>query len=650
MSSMKSIFQYSTAKIITVIMAVIVLSACGPGSDEKSVNDNTPPTEGDITPTLFSQDSVHQHLVGEPITISLADKVTLSSDEPLEINSVALLSDNPNCQIVATSEMTISLAPQASPGLCQLQYTAKTKEPSPITYQSERMLAQIIVTDAPVRLANTATFSSPLSAAALPPISATVTDTSTVQTINLASQLATLYPTDADDTNYILSNSILVLGKGTAVKSGDSSITYTPDSNDEGGITRVLYSLTDDFDGDGNGNFIVGSVDISVSERIVNQAPVANHFNWNNNGAGIVLGTKYTIDVTNIIDGNCSVENNDGNTATNSCITDPDTSDELQLVGVFAYDAIVAPTSLTALDSTQFDVTFNRTGIHDITYYISDHAGGYAIGIMRVDIPHNLAPVFDGPEIISLTAGTSKNVTGLSVVDPEGKAVTITNISTPSEGSITNINNTNLTFTYTPLTTTVGLIPIKVTFTDADGFSAIGDVIFTVNPINTLTPKADRNVTTDVRTAVHVDVSNFIDGLAKDGSGTVTEVITVTDTFGSQLGTTTIDSTDPNIIIYTPNNNVYGVDDFAFSITTDLGNQLSSDITVTIGSPPPLVIQDIDATEDEATEIITASVTCSNCDVTKYQYSWYINGTKVSTEQSFKIQKKDRAYIVMPFT
>ncbi len=196
MPSIKSIFQCTNAKIIIMIIATIMLSACGPGSDSKSVSvdDNTPQIGGDINPTLFSQDSVHHHLVGEPITISLADKVKLSSDEPLEINSVTLLSDNPNCQIVATSEMTISLAPQASPGLCQLQYTAKTKEPSPITYQSERMLAQIIVTDAPVRLANTATFSSPLSAAALPPISAAVTDTSIVQTINLESQLATLYP------------------------------------------------------------------------------------------------------------------------------------------------------------------------------------------------------------------------------------------------------------------------------------------------------------------------------------------------------------------------------------------------------------------------------------------------------------------------
>ena len=158
MSSMKSIFQYSIAKIITAVVAVIVLSACGPSSDEKSVVDNTPPTEGNISPTLFSQDSVHQYRVDEPITISLADKVKLSSDKPLEVHNVELLSDNPNCQIVATSEMTISLAPQVSPGICQLQYKVKTKEPSPMTYQSERMVAQVIVTESPIRMANTTTF------------------------------------------------------------------------------------------------------------------------------------------------------------------------------------------------------------------------------------------------------------------------------------------------------------------------------------------------------------------------------------------------------------------------------------------------------------------------------------------------------------
>lgn len=433
-----------------------------------------------------------------------------------------------------------------------------------------------------------------------------------------------------------------MLGKGTAVKSGDSSITYTPDSNDEGGVTRILYSLTDDFDDDGNGDFKVGSVDISVSEQTVNQAPVANHFNWNNNGTKIALGTKYTIDVTNIIDGNCTIENNDGNTATNSCIFDPDTSDELQLVGIFAYDATVAPTSLTALDSTKFDVTFNRTGIHDITYYISDHAGGYAIGIMRVDIPHNNAPVFNGPKIINVNAGSFVDVTDLSTIisDPEGKSIEIVSITTPSEGAITNLNKTALTFTYTPLTTTIGLVPVKVTFTDGT-LTTVGDIIFIVEQINSLSLTADRNVTASINTPVVINIKDYIVGL------TTTETMTITQISGTQLGSTVISTNNPHLVTYTPNNNVFGVDDFAFTIQTNLGNIESGDISITIGNPPPLVISNIEATENKATDVITASVVCANCDVTQYQYSWAVKGSIISTDKSFTITPDQRSYDIL---
>ena len=642
MTCLLSKYPILNRSLIILISTLIV--ACGPADDSDSASNNSE-ASNNKEPIFYSQDSVHHSALGEAITVDLSDKSVLSSGELLEINDLTILTDNPACQDVQVSGMRLSLGAFSQPGMCQFQYGVKAVA-NATRYSSERMISQLVVSEHPLRMANSIAYSRALPSASLPPISIPLTSNTQSIIVNIKSQLASLYPQDTDNKDFVLTDTVLVLGNGTATITTDSSITYTPDSSDPGGITRILYSLTDDFDKDGIGDFKLGAIDITVRPGDLNTSPIANNFSWDNNGGSITLGTQYIIDVTNIIDGNCSVENNDGNIATNSCISDPD-SDELQLVGIYAYDATVVPTAPTTLDSTKFNVTFNHRGIHDITYYISDHIGGYAIGVMRADIPHNLPPVFDGPEIINLTAGTSKKVTSLSVVDPERKAVKITNISVPSEGSITDRDDANLTFTYTSLTTTAGVIPIKITFTDADGFSTIGDVIFTVNPISTLTPISDRNVTTSVSTEIRINIPDFIDGLAKDSSGTVTEIITISDIFGSQLGTTKIDNTNPNIIIYTPYNNIYGVDDFAFSITTDLGNQLSSDIIITIGAPPPLFIEDIDATENEATGIISASVTCSNCDVTKgYQYSWVINGEEVSADRSFQIKAEERAYKV----
>lgn len=636
-------FLFSTLPILNRLFIIFIstlIVACGDSGDSGDSSNNIGTSYDDGESTIYSQDAIHFASLQESITIDLSNKVILSSGEQLEINDLTVLSDDPACQKVLVSGMELSLESFSHPSMCQFQYNVKAVA-NTTEYSSERMISQLVVVENPLTIANSAPISL-TGSAVLPPIGVTLNNTEN-SIVSIKSQLATLYPQEADGKDFVLDGNLLVLGNGKATKTTNSSITYTPDNGDLGGITRILYSLTNS----SKDVFKLGTIDVTVGIGNLNTPPIANSFSWDNNTEGIILGKQYTIDVTSIIDTNCKVENNDENTATNSCISDSDSSDKLQLTGIYAYDATVIPTAPNTVDSTKFNVTFNRTGTHDITYYISDHSGGYAVGIMRVDIPLNKPPFFEGPKIINLTAGASKKVTFPSVSDPEGKAVRITHITTPSEGSITDRDDTKLTFTYTPLTTTVGVIPIKITFTDADNFDTIGDVIFTVNAINTLTPIEDRSVTTPVNTAIRVKIPDFINGLAKDSSGTVIEKVTIGDTFGSQLGKTKVDSTDSDIIIYTPTNNISGVDFFTFSVTTDLGNQLSSYITVTIGTPPPLIIEDIHAKEDDTRKTYNASVICQNCDTSKYKYSWKQNNIEVSTKSSLTIATEDRIYPVL---
>ncbi|GIU36064.1 hypothetical protein TUM4644_37140 [Shewanella colwelliana] len=230
--------------------------------------------------------------------------------------------------------------------------------------------------------------------------------------INLTSQLATLFPKDDAGKDYVLTKNVIVLGSGSAVTKTDdlknSIITYTSDTADIGGITRVLYSLSDDFDGDGEGDFKVGAIDISVSAAGNNSSPTVKYFEWENDGNEIVINKKYVVDVASDSHTECSYGREPTDTK-GSCIFDSE-GDALQIVGVYAYDATVKPTNLEVLDSTQFDVTFLRTGLHDIAYEISDHKGGFASAVVRVNVPENNAPILSKNPIVIMTTESNNYI------------------------------------------------------------------------------------------------------------------------------------------------------------------------------------------------------------------------------------------------
>ncbi|MGY3896876.1 Ig-like domain-containing protein, partial [Aeromonas enterica] len=187
------------------------------------------------------------------------------------------------------------------------------------------------------------------SPAALPILSETAVVNQTID-IDLATELGGSFPT-----GFTLQPEVVVLGSGTALADPvNNRIAYT--AAGVPGITRLMYSYVS---ADGT-EVQAGAIDVSVSKS-ADGMPIAENF------AGpedVLPGAVVTVDVKDHI-------------------SDPD-GDPLQLTDVYAFDATVSATSKTDITNTRFDFVADKPGVYDVTYYVTDHNGGYAIAVVRI--------------------------------------------------------------------------------------------------------------------------------------------------------------------------------------------------------------------------------------------------------------------------
>ncbi|WP_394126262.1 Ig-like domain-containing protein [Vibrio hepatarius] len=601
------------------------------------------------TPLVYTQDSIVRTYTDQKITIDLSERNSISTSEDLSINDVTNVTGSSMCDSVVVSNMTFELDTFEEPTLCQYQYSLRGVE-SGITFTNPRMVMNVLVEKRKVTMPNSRSQMRSLPSSELPPIQVSVSMPGSVINIDLNSQLASVYPKDSGGKNYILSSTILVLGSGEVKATTDvlnkSIVEYTSDTYDIGGITRLIYSLSDDFDGDGVGDFKVGAIDISVSSSSGNSNPETKYFQWTNHGIDIKVGNKYTIDVMDDISPECTY-GREPSDIKGSCIYDSD-NDSLQLVGVYAYDAIVAPTSLILLDNTKFDVTFTRTGMHDINYQVSDHNGGFATGIVRVDVKENSAPVLkDSPYIwyANENAGMSINASGLAT-DVDGDTITFKSVTQPTSGKVkAKISTDKSKIQLDTQVDSEGTHFFDVVLTDGNNdVTQHWVVIVNSNTHLYLKTELERTFNVDTETPLTIDISSLIEGYLVDEKASVE----VKSTSGALLGSVKVSTNSKHKVIYTPFRNEIGVDDFIFEVKTNSGAEIAGNVVVHIGNPPALVISAIEATEG-INDVITASVTCDYCDVSKYEYQWVIDGEMISKEKSFTITPEQRSYKVTLF-
>ncbi|HAS8506305.1 TPA: hypothetical protein I7764_21140 [Vibrio vulnificus] len=627
--------------LVTVLFAL--LGCGGEGSGSSSSNNN-----GSVEqePVVYTQDGIVRTYTEQKLSVDLSERNSISNSEALLIDDITNITGSSQCDPVTVSGMTFELGAFENPTMCQYQYSLRSVE-SGTTFSNPRMVTNVLVEQRTTIMPNSRASLRSLPSTTLPPIQLSVSVPGSVVNIDLNAQLASLYPKDSEGNNYVLSNTILVLGSGSAKATTDdlksSIVEYTSDAYDLGGITRLIYSLSDDFDGNGVGDFKVGAIDISVSASGSNSNPETKYFQWTNNGTDIQVGQKYTIDVASDISAECTYGREPQDTK-GSCIYDAD-SDSLQIVGVYAYDATVAPTSLTQLDNTKFDVTFSRTGTHDITYQVSDHFGGFATGIVRVYVKENSAPVLQSnPYILYANENTGMSINASDLAtDIDGDTVTFKSLIQPTSGKVkAEISTDKSKIQVDVQVDSEGTHFFDVVLTDGKAeVTQHWVVIVNSNTHLSLKSELERTFSVNVNTPITIDISSLIEGYRTGEQASVE----VKSTSGALLGTVKVSDTNKSKVVYTPNSNAIGVDDFIFEVKTNSGAEIAGNVIVHVGNPPALAIAAIDATEGQ-NDLITASVTCEYCDVSKYEYEWVINGETVSREKSFTITPEQRIYNV----
>jgi large repetitive protein len=343
---------------------------------------------------------------------------------------------------------------------------------------------------------------------------------------------------------------------GTATVNDDGTYSYTPKTGFSGTDT-FTYTATD-----GDGNKSTGLVTITVTPTAVSDdltgtygqplTIVPTDLTGNDQGRG---KTVATVDPTSTAGGTIT-KNQDGS---------------------YTY---------TAPDGFSGDDTF--------TYTITDRDGNAS---QPATVTVTIAPVAGTP------TGTTTANTALDVPEDQGLLsgakgtgpFHVTGTPTADNGTVTNVDDSTGTFTYTPDDGFSGTDTVTATITDKAGNPATVTVTITVKP-----SAGDDKASTTVGQPVDVPVTKNDHGttLTVTAVGTTTTTGTpITGGTAPQHGTATATSTGtgsgPTTITYTPNAGWSGKDTFTYQVTDASSQVAQATVTVTV---VPVAVNDTEQT------------------------------------------------------
>lgn len=306
-----------------------LLSGCGGdgdgnGDDSSSISP-TPPITSYV---VSANDIIHTFNVNDIGTIDLTPFTASSDGGAVYLKSLELLSGDAVCQGVVKggNSFTLSSDQDAS---CVFKYTVMNRHENTQSAISRSVFRA----------------SSYAQDAQLPPLSLTLEEY----------QEGVI---DVSDAGLHLSDTVIVLGSGTAVADlVNNKIIYTAQ---EVGITRVLYEMKDDA-----GGISLGSIDIAVSQG-VNTAPTASNFSFPVSPQVIKPGEETLIDVKNYI-------------------SDPD-GDAVQLYDVHSFNSVAQIAYPADVTNTKIKFKSFVPGDFYVSYTITDHNGGFATNIIKVSV------------------------------------------------------------------------------------------------------------------------------------------------------------------------------------------------------------------------------------------------------------------------
>ncbi|CAK1873146.1 conserved hypothetical protein [Vibrio crassostreae] len=333
----------STLNVFTSVSLAVLLAGCGSESNsdgEQGVIAS--PTE---SASISAQDIQDNSLVEQSFIIDLTEHVHTSNNQDFVVTNARSLSGD-SCQVQGINEGSFNVY-SSDVNDCLFEYEVTTS-------------ARTSMATSYARVAMGQNYSS----TTLPRITASTIE-SQVVVVDLESELGSSLPND----DFVLQDSTITIGSGTARVSGAHQIEFTPTAK---GQTEVYYSYQ-------NGESIQqGSLSIATSEDTYNTAPTAEDFAFSELA---LLGESIVVDVADYI-------------------SDVD-SDDVQLVGVQDFNSTTALYDPTNLTNTKFEFSSTQPGSHDVAYTVSDHMGGYTTGVARIEVEPDFSLIQDWEDIVT---------------------------------------------------------------------------------------------------------------------------------------------------------------------------------------------------------------------------------------------------------
>ncbi|WP_158108433.1 Ig-like domain-containing protein [Vibrio furnissii] len=354
---------------LAILAIMIMLAGCGEGSDSGVV---TPLKPGKEQNQFYAQDVVRQNSLAGLFYVDLSTNIGSDDGTKAALNQVTVLSSDADCRVVAQNSNGFTIKASGAQ-VCDYRYRV-----GPALALMSTEISDSSYAEATVRAVTG------ISSDLLMPISA-VTSTGSEVSVNIKNELGKLgYELDE---SFVLSNTVtLPLAPTThsaaIANPAEHTIDYIPGTGIPSGVERVLYSYTD-----AEGHVLVGTIDIAVSTES-NHAPIAN------SAKVTEVVDPDTGETRSTVPWNKTIELDVG-----SLISDPD-GDELQLIDVFAYGVTVTIPQDTngdgsPLNETVFQLHTTESGTKDISYTVSDLKGGYATGVLEVEVDGPYADIGD---------------------------------------------------------------------------------------------------------------------------------------------------------------------------------------------------------------------------------------------------------------
>ena len=272
-------------------------------------------------------------------------KVTLESVVPQSKDCAAPISIN-------SEELSFTLE-YSTPSLCTYRYTVKNhpstqKNPSAHTSDLQDTVSE----------ADSYVLSSDSEKVLLQPISKTTV-------IDNALDIKITPPE-----GYSLDPEVIQLGDGNIiVDSDENTIVFEPSLI---GVTRIIYTLSNE-----NADIKAGEIFVSVSETGNHppDVPYMIDLNLSYKPGFFLTGTEYTINISEFI-------------------SDAD-GDPLQLTQAESWTSEVSLTDPNDIDNLSFNFKPDSSGIHYVSYLISDRKGGYSVGSAQIQVYESKEPKWE---------------------------------------------------------------------------------------------------------------------------------------------------------------------------------------------------------------------------------------------------------------